>query len=71
MDGTARTWAARREDPDTAAVAELWADPGSPVALLADCPERVLEYLADGPGAHPVRSRVLANPRVPALVLSK
>ena len=50
-------------DPDTTAVAELWADPKTPARLLTECPERVLEFLVSG-APWSLVLRVLANARL-------
>jgi hypothetical protein len=71
MSRAAAEWAARLADPDTAAVAELWADPETPASMLTNCPERVISFLVDGEARWPLVLRVLINPRVPAGVRSK
>jgi hypothetical protein len=71
VSGAAVEWAARLADPDTAAVAELWADPETPARVLAECPERVIAFLVGGESQWPLVLRALINPRVPAGVRAK
>lgn len=49
----------------------MWADPGAPVDMLRTCPERVVAFLTDeyNNSLEPLR-QVLANPRLPAAVLT-
>lgn len=59
-------WAERVAADDVETAAAVWADPAAPAAVLARCPDRVLEFLATEHTA--LRRRVLAHPAVPDAV---